>query len=107
MPLMVVDPKTLGINLYIIIGAVLLGAFLLIVVIAVWTGIKAGFWQLGRRRAAEAERRRKLQPDGRPYPPAARGLCDRCGRTFEKVYHLPTGERRCPPCYEPTLKEHS
>lgn len=106
MPLMQVDPVTFAINLHLVIGAVLLLTVLLIAVIGIWTGIKIGLWRRDRKRAAQAEQRRKFQPDGQPYPPAGRGLCDGCGRMFDKVYHLPTGERRCPLCYERTLKEH-
>ena len=100
-----VDPRTFGINLYIIIGAVLLLALLFVVIIFGWTALKTGIWQLGRSRAARRETRRKLQPDGQPYPPAAQGLCDRCRRSCDLVYHLPAGERRCPACYERLLEE--
>ena len=100
-----VDPRTLGINLYLIIGAVLLLSFLFIVIIFGWTGIKVGIWQLCRSRAQRSENRRKLQPNGQPYPPAAQGLCDGCGRACDLVYYLPGGQRRCPACYEKLLEE--
>jgi len=43
--------------------------------------------------------RARLRPDGTPYPPVGRGMCDRCARPFENVYHLPSGKRLCPACY--------
>lgn len=104
---MAVDPVTLGINLAIIIGAVLLAVFILIAIITTWTGVSIGVWGFRRKSAEDAERRRKFRPDGTPYPPASRGLCDGCQRVHETVYHLPSGERRCPACYESMLKEAS
>lgn len=38
--------------------------------------------------------------DGTPYPPAGRGICERCSGAFDKVYFLPGGERLCPACYD-------
>jgi hypothetical protein len=102
--MMVVDPTTLGRNLYLIIGAVLLLLILLSVVIAVWTGVNVAFWRRAQKRSAAEDKRRRIGPDGRPYPPAARGLCDRCHRVDETVYHLPSGERRCPACYADVKK---
>lgn len=98
-PLALVDPVTLAINLGIIIGAVIFGVVLLILVVAAWTGVKLGLWRRSRRQAEQEARRRTHGPDGRPYPPAGRGLCDRCQRALDKVYYLPSGERRCPACY--------
>ena len=49
------------------------------------------------RLEADAEHYR---PDGQPYPPCGRGLCDHCKQAFEKVYYLPEGRRLCPACYE-------
>jgi hypothetical protein len=49
------------------------------------------------QRAAEAA---KLDPDGVPYPPAGRGLCDECERAFERVFYLQSGRRICEDCYE-------
>jgi hypothetical protein len=70
-----------------------------VLVIAAWTAIKLMIWHM-RDRGDEAKHRREtFRPDGVPYPPASRGLCDRCGRSFEKVYHLPSGERLCPDDY--------
>ncbi len=97
---MTVDPKTFGQNLYLIIGAVLLLIVLLCVVISIWTGVNVAFWRRARKQAEAQEQRRKFGPDGQPYPPVARGMCDRCHRVYEAVYHLPSGERRCPACYD-------
>lgn len=102
-----VDPRTFGLNMYLIIGAVIALVILVVVAIALSTGANIFFWQRSRARAEQQDRRRKLRPDGQPYPPAARGLCDRCQRVYETVYHLPSGQRRCPACYEEMLREGS
>jgi len=102
-----VDPQTLGVNLALLIGAVLLAAFVLIAVIAVWTGAKIGFWHLRRDHAARKESSRKYRPNGGPCPPSAPGICGACGRPHDQVYHLPSGQRRCPACYAQQLKESS
>ncbi|MCK4276914.1 MAG: hypothetical protein KAX78_10400 [Phycisphaerae bacterium] len=52
-----------------------------------------------RRHAARRAYRAKFARDGRPYPPTGRGMCDSCSRSFETVYHLPSGNRLCPKCY--------
>jgi len=46
----------------------------------------------------------KYRPDGQPYPPTRRGLCDNCGLACEKVYYLSSGARLCPDCYQEFLK---
>lgn len=87
-------------NMYILGGAI---AFVLIagaVILAVWVTIRSLLWRREMRRAARQARQARLGPDGKPYPPSASGLCDRCGRAFDRVYHLPGGGRRCQGCYE-------
>lgn len=105
MPLAVVDPVTLGANLYLIIGGVVLAIFLLIGIVVLWTGINAGIWRARQARDERAARNRKFRADGTPLPPAHRGLCDRCQKPYERVYYLPDGERYCPKCYEAVVKE--
>jgi hypothetical protein len=46
------------------------------------------------------EQKRKFLPDGRPVPPAARGICQVCQNTYDRVYHFPSGTRLCPACYK-------
>jgi hypothetical protein len=70
-----------------------------VLVVALWTAIKVLIWRSRRRSEEERQIRGKLRPDGQPYPPGAPGLCQRCGRAFDVVYHLPSGERLCPGCY--------
>ncbi|MFP4052868.1 MAG: hypothetical protein ACLFV7_03290 [Phycisphaerae bacterium] len=52
-----------------------------------------------RRHSIAAAKRAKRQPDGRPWPPHCRGLCDRCANPADRVYHMPEGRRLCHACY--------
>ncbi len=88
-----------GANIYLLIGLLVVGGLLVLVVVSIWTGLKIVWWRRQRRKADGEERRGRIAPDGRPYPPAGRGVCGRCARASETVYHLPGGERLCPACY--------
>lgn len=97
---MAVDPRTLALNIYLLIGALLALGVIALVVLAIWTAANCGVWQARRRRAEAEQHRRRFRPDGQPYPPASRGMCDRCARACETVYHEASGERLCPTCYD-------
>lgn len=94
-----IDLKTFGANIYLLIGLLICLGVLLVLILAAWTLLKIAVWQSRRKKAAEQERRQRLRPDGQPYPPAAPGLCQRCQRAGDAVYHLPSGERFCADCY--------
>ena len=54
MPLMILARQQMfALNLYFIVGAVIVLTMLLLIVIGVWTSIKAGICHLRRRRAAQ------------------------------------------------------
>jgi hypothetical protein len=93
-----VDPQTFGLNLWLIIGAVVLAGGVFLSVLLTITALRAGIWQIRRRRA----QRRWRRPAGSP---TARGLCDECGRVHEHVAHLPTGARLCPACCRRRLEK--
>jgi hypothetical protein len=95
-----VDFPTFGVNIFLLIGLLLAAGLLILLLVAGWTGLNIGLWHWRRRQSEEAEHRRRFRSDGRPYPPAARGICGRCARTCESVYHLPDGVRLCPECYD-------
>ena len=69
-------------------------------IVAVITSIKLLLWWAARRRARREAHKQKYRPDGKPYPPFDEGMCDRCGRAFDKVYYMPSAERLCPDCYQ-------
>ncbi len=57
------------------------------------------------QRDRDLERREKFRPDGKPYPPADRGICDCCSQLNEKVYYIQSGQRLCPDCYHNMLED--
>ena len=91
--------RMFGLNMYLIIGAVLLLAFLLVFALFGITALRALLWRRRQRRAEREQEALGRDADGRPLPPAGRGLCDRCGRVYDLVYYCPSGARRCPRCY--------
>lgn len=95
-----VDPKTFALNMHFLIGLLIALAALLILMVGLWTILKVVIWRSRQKRAEAQEKRRKLQPDGTPYPPAAPGICQRCQQAHDAVYHLPSGQRLCRTCYE-------
>jgi hypothetical protein len=88
-----------ALNIRFLIGLLVFLVLVAAVVIGIWTGVKILIFHVRRKRAAEAERRRKFQPDGRPYPPSAPGICGDCKCVSDQVYHLPEGRRLCAKCY--------
>jgi len=95
-----VDIRTLGVNTYVIIGAVVILAILFLMAVTAWTLLKVALWQAEVRRAQRQADKERLADDGQPYPPAGRGLCDVCGKAANKVYHLSSGRRMCDDCYQ-------
>ncbi len=98
--LLQVDPKTLGLNLCLIISGLfvltLAGAF----TYASWTGIKTWIAIVRTRRGREEYLRKFRRADGKPYPPATHGKCEHCGVQQGKIYHVDSGPCVCPDCYE-------
>jgi hypothetical protein len=89
-----------GANIYLLIGLLLALGAAFIILIAGWTSIRIALWKWAKRQSDAEISREKTQADGQPYPPSSRGICQKCGRQFNKVYHLPTGERLCPTDYD-------
>jgi len=87
-------------NFHLLIGVFVLIAFAIAVTIVLWIATKLLIWEVRRWRAQRQARRAKYRSDGTAYPPVSMGLCDRCERACEKVYHMPSGQRLCPDCYE-------
>ena len=85
-------------HLLIAVPLVLAGLFVL--VLAVVVAVRWYLWRCRQRHAEAQAQAAKLRPDGRPYPPAARGMCDACRQAHETVYHLKSGRRLCAACLE-------
>lgn len=98
-----VDPKTLAVNFYLIIGAVVAGVIVLVIVVALWTSMSAGLFLARQKRSQAAYEASRTGPDGQPLPPRARGLCEGCQTVQDEVYHTPAGRRLCRACYWQSL----
>jgi hypothetical protein len=92
--------ESFGLDMRFLLGLIAFLAILFIVVIAVWTGAKIWLFRMRRKREQRRVYRRDHAANGRPFPPSASGICERCEGVFAKVYHLPSGRRLCPECYE-------
>jgi hypothetical protein len=97
---MIADLSMFGLNIYYLIGLLILLAAAGVMIVALWTVLKISIWRTRQRRAWHAYLRQSRRADGQLYPPAAPGICDQCGRTSKTIYHLPLGYRLCPTCYE-------
>lgn len=97
------DPVTMGRNLYLLLGA--WGLVLLVAagLFAVWMATRMLLWRRAIRRATDQAQEAQRDREGKLYPPSAGGVCDRCGQAHDRVYYLPTGQRRCQACYEKDL----
>ena len=91
-----IDPRVFGANIHLLIGLLVVGGLLIFLIIASWTGLKIKLWQRAQRREEQRQHAERFQPDGTPYPPASRGICEECGEYSDRVYHLPDGGRLCP-----------
>lgn len=87
----------LGTIIWVIVGAIL--AVLLI------TFLKWRFWEARVRRARRRAQQERMGPDGKPYPPDSRGLCDGCQKAAEIVFYPPEGGKLCKPCYDAKRKD--
>jgi len=87
-------------NMRLLVGLLAFLGLVVFLLLLAWTGLKMWTFHVRRRRAGMETRARKYRPNGRPYPPSAAGICEKCGGTFADVFHLPNGARRCRPCYE-------
>ncbi len=95
------DLQMWAVNIYFLIGLLIFLSFCSIVLLAIYIGVRMYLFSRRQRRSLAEYHRRTRRADGRMYPPFTGGICDRCGAIRRKIYHLPTGERLCPECYEP------
>lgn len=95
-----VDPKTLGLNLWLIISGVFCLGVSTVLILVFWTAIKVWLSERRERRSWERYQKSSRRADGRPYPAFFMGQCDSCGRGHRKIYQAEWGPGLCPTCYE-------
>lgn len=100
-----VDMRMWAVNMYFLLGLLVALTVLAVVTIVVIAVIRARLWQASVKRAERKDWQLKHRPDGQPYPPSGRGICDSCQKQSEKVYYLESGPRVCPECYEKMHQE--
>src|SRR5262245_18569955 len=105
--LLQVDPRTLGENLFLILGVLILLGVAAVVGLAVWIGGKVWWQSVLERKSWEKHQVERLGPDGKPYPPYLEGICQACKRGDHRVYHLDSGEMLCQLCYEAFCMERA
>ncbi len=86
--------------------ALALSLCLFLVGLIVWAVARHFVWRFRRGKARRDAQRRRIRPDGQPYPPTGMGICCECERADLAVYHLPSGRRLCKDCYA-RLEVHS
>ena len=95
-----VDPMTVGKNLMLIIGGMMLLSSLLFLGFFAWTGLNMLIFYVGKRRAEREHFRKTRRADGELFPPMIEGICEVCRRGGRKIYFPEIGKAMCPPCYE-------
>ncbi|HUU98319.1 MAG TPA: hypothetical protein VM487_21515 [Phycisphaerae bacterium] len=95
-----VDQQTFFVNLILLVALLIVAVVGFVVLVASWTGLKIGIWHFRRKRAEREEQQRKQRPEDKASLPVGHGLCDRCGTPSREVFHLPSGERCCPECFQ-------
>jgi hypothetical protein len=88
-----------GMNIFLIIGGIILAVVGLAFLIALWTGFNFWTWRRSQRRAEARRRKERFDDTGQLFPPASRGICSVCETVHPKVYHLEDGARFCPKHY--------
>lgn len=101
--LLQVDPRTLGENLYLLIGLLLLLVVVGFVGGSISIVLKAWLDHRREEQSWQEHQQERLAPNGQPYPPFIEGVCQECGKGDRKIYHAETDVEFCPGCYDNLL----
>lgn len=95
-----VDARTLGENLHLLLGVLIVLVSGSLLGIGIWVGLR--FWIAGRRerRSWQEFQEQRLAPDGLPYPGFSDGICQQCGRGDQRIFCADVGGELCPECYD-------
>jgi len=98
--MLAINLKMWAVNIYFLIGLLFALVILLVVGILLYAYIRGQLWRASVKRAERLDYQQKHRPDGSALPPVARGICDSCATTSEKVYFLASGTRLCEKCFQ-------
>ena len=87
-------------SIYWIIGALLMLIMVSVLLVVLWSVLKAWLWRSQQRIDQEKYHKQTHRADGRKYPPFAQGVCEKCGRISKRIYYPETGPKLCSDCYE-------
>ncbi len=87
-------------NIRLLIGLLVCAVLGFGVLIFSWAGLRAALFNRKLKQTGTDRIRNQNHSDGIPTPPTAPGVCQRCDRACERVYHMSSGVRLCPTCYE-------
>lgn len=94
-----IDPKLFYLMLYILLALLVLVPIGIILVIFLITAIKMWRKEASIRAAAAQAYAEAHGPDGKPYPPSCRGLCEHCSQYDARIFHIQDGPKLCATCY--------
>ncbi len=93
-----------GVNIHLLIGILACGGIGLVVVIILYTSIRAFVFHARQKNAMGTFQKGKTKSDGMALPPVGSGICAQCNTASSKIYFLPDGSRLCSACYESTRR---
>ena len=89
-----------ALNMFLLPGILIVCVCGFLLLIALITALKIGWWQMRRLVAYRAVYGTKCDEQGRPLPQAFRGGCTRCGNVFRVVYSVSEHRQLCKRCYQ-------
>ena len=102
-----IDPRTLGENLHLLIGLLVVLVSGSLVGMGVWVGLRLWIAARRERRSWQEFQEQRLAPDGRPYPAYTDGICQECRRGDTRICSVDSGQELCPTCYDEFCHSHS
>jgi len=95
-----VDPRTLGENLHLLVGLLVVLVLGSLLGLGIWVGLRLWIGERRARRSWQEFQEQRHAPDDRPYPCYIDGICQECRRGDPRIYQADSGEELCPVCYD-------
>ncbi len=88
-----------GLSIHLLIGILACGGIGLVVVLILYTSIRAIVFQSRQKLALSDFKKRNTGERGDVLPPMGSGFCGTCSKASNSIYFLPDGARMCRECY--------